>query len=161
MKNWSNLSFGAFIESVKQVNKKIFNIKAWHFWKSFRCFVCSVVGCVARTTIYKYIFVLRQFQCHNGILFPYIHRRFVSPNSNIVFSIYFVFSQNGVDVVKKCLNGTQFASPISKSWAETFPLLSPRKRIKEGFNFLCLIRHWAHQYQVSWVHYSSVEWVPI
>ena len=85
---------------MKQVNKKIFNIKAWHFWKSFRCFVCSVVGCVARTSIYKYIFVFRQFQCHNGILFPYIHRCFVSPNSNIVFSICFVFSQNGVDLLK-------------------------------------------------------------
>ena len=73
LKIWSNLSFGAFIKPVKQVNKKIFNFKTWHFWKLFCCFVCSVVDYVARTTIYKYIFVLRQYPFHDGILFPYIH----------------------------------------------------------------------------------------
>ena len=120
---------------MKEVKKKIFNIKTWHFWKSYRCFVCSVVGYVARTTIYKYIFVLRQYPCHNGILFPYTYCHFVQPNSNTVFSIYLLFSQNGFDVVKKCLSGTLFPSPISKNWAETFTLLSPNQRIKTGFNF--------------------------
>ena len=42
---------------MKQVNKKIFNIKTWHFWKSHRCFVCSVVGYMARATIYINIFL--------------------------------------------------------------------------------------------------------
>ena len=124
---------------MKEVKKKIFNIKTWHFWKSYRCFVCSVVGYVARTTIYKYIFVLRQYPCHNGILFPYTYCHFVQPNSNTVFSIYLLFSQNGFDVVKKCLSGTLFPSPISKNWAETFTLLSPNKRIKTGFNFVILV----------------------
>ena len=34
--------------------------------------------------------------------------------------------------------------PISKGWAETFTLLSPNKRVKTGFNFLCLICHLIH-----------------
>ena len=52
-------------------------------------------------------------------------------------------------------------APISKSWTEAFPLLSSNKRIKTGFNFLCLIGHLTHQYQVSRGHNSSVGWVKI
>ena len=131
-KNWSNLSFGAFIEPVKEVKKKIFNIKTWHFWKSYRCFVCSVVGYVARTTIYKYIFVLHQYPCHNEILFPYTHCHFVQPNSNTVFSIYLLFSQNGFDVVKKCLSGTLFPSPISKFFYAWFVIWLISTKWKES-----------------------------
>ena len=141
MKIRSNLSLGAFIKPVQQVNKKTFNIKAWHFWKSFRYFVCSVLHYVAGTTSYKYIFVLHQYQCHDGILFPTFTAVLSSPTAT-------QFSQS-----------TLFPRRMELMLSST--LLSSNKRIKTGFNFFMLIHHLTHQYQVTRVHYSSDGWVQI
>ena len=161
MKIWSTFSFGAFIEPVKEINKKIFNIKIWHFWKSFFCFVSSVVDYVARTTICKHIFVLRQYVCHDGTIFPYMHRCVAQLNSYTVSPIYNVFSKNGVNVVKKRISVTFFHPPISKRWADTFPFLSWNKQIEAGFSFFMTDLSFDPSVPREYGLFSSVRWVRI